>query len=189
VFLTGLSSEIAIVVTFLATLFLPIAAEVGIGVALSLLLQLNKEAMDLAVVELLPRDDGRFEEWSAPVRLTSRTITRLDVYGSLYAGSRTLQAKLPDPADGESPVVVLRLRGRTALGATAFVVVDQYAQRLGAVGGRLYLSGVDPELLRQMRQVDVRGPVRVFEETPIVGESTADAYREAEVWLSDREES
>ena len=34
--------------------------------ALSLLLQLNREAMDLAVVELVPRDDGRFEERPAP---------------------------------------------------------------------------------------------------------------------------
>ncbi len=47
-------------------MFLPVAAAVGIGVALSLLLQLNQEAMDLAMVELVPRDDGRFEERPAP---------------------------------------------------------------------------------------------------------------------------
>ena len=52
--------------TFLATLFLPVAAAVGIGVALSLLLQLNREAMDLAVVELVPLPDGRFAEEPAP---------------------------------------------------------------------------------------------------------------------------
>ena len=44
---TGASSVVAMVTTFLATLFLPIAAAVGIGVALSLLLQLNREALDL----------------------------------------------------------------------------------------------------------------------------------------------
>jgi hypothetical protein len=38
---TGLTSQIAILTTFAATLFLPVAAAVGIGVALSLLLQLN----------------------------------------------------------------------------------------------------------------------------------------------------
>ena len=51
---TGPSSTVAMVATFLATLFLPIAAAVGIGVALSLLLQLNREALDLRVVELAP---------------------------------------------------------------------------------------------------------------------------------------
>ena len=45
---TGASPTIAMVATFLATLFLPIAAAVGIGVALSLLLQLNREALDLS---------------------------------------------------------------------------------------------------------------------------------------------
>ena len=66
VFRTGRTSQIAIVTTFLATLFLSIPQAVGIGVALSLLLQLNKEALDLAVVELVPRLDGRFDERPAP---------------------------------------------------------------------------------------------------------------------------
>jgi SulP family sulfate permease len=50
----GPSSQIALVATFVATLLLPIAAAVGIGVVLSLLLQLNTELMDLKVVRLVP---------------------------------------------------------------------------------------------------------------------------------------
>jgi sulfate permease, SulP family len=191
VFRTGRTSQIAIVTTFLATLFLSIPQAVGIGVALSLLLQLNKEALDLAVVELVPRLDGRFDERPAPARLRSRDVTLIDVYGSLYyAGSRTLQVKLPDPAGAESPVVVLRLRGRTALGATAFVVLAAYADRLQEVGGRLFLSGVDPGLFRQLqraRRVDVDGRVHVFEATRVVGESSAEAYRQAQAWLDERD--
>ena len=45
---------------------MPVAAAVGVGVALSLLLQLNQEAMDLTVVELVPTDDQRFREQPAP---------------------------------------------------------------------------------------------------------------------------
>ena len=191
VFRTGRTSQIAIVTTFLATLFLPIPQAVGIGVALSLLLQLNKEALDLAVVELVPRLDGRFDERPAPARLRSRDVTLIDVYGSLYyAGSRTLQAKLPDPSGAESPVVVLRLRGRTALGATAFVVLADYADRLKAVDGRLFLSGVDSGLLAQLQRtqrVDVDGRVHVFEATSVVGESSAEAYRQAQAWLAGRD--
>ena len=128
---TGRGSQIAVITTFGATLFLPVAAAVGIGVALSLLLQLNQEAMDLAVVELVPRDDGLFEERKPPAVLASGQVTILDVYGSLmYAGSRTLQAHLPDPAGARSPVVVLRLRRRTSLGATFVKVVGDYADRL-----------------------------------------------------------
>jgi SulP family sulfate permease len=182
---TGRISQIAVITTFAATLFLPVAAAVGIGVALSLLLQLNAEAMDLAVVELIPRDDGRFEERPPPATLTSRQVTVLDVYGSLmYAGARTLAAHLPDPAGAQSPVVVLRLRRRTSLGATFVKVVADYASRLADADGRLYLTGLEPSLTERLRRTGhLEGPVRAFEATPVVGESTQAAYLDAEAWL------
>jgi len=185
---TGLTSRVAVITTFAATLFLPVAAAVGIGVALSLLLQLNTEAMDLTVVELVPRDDGQFEERPAPATLTSHHVTVLDVYGSLlYAGSRTLQAHLPDPAGTEAPAVVLRLRGRTSLGATFIKVASDYADRLADVGGRLYLSGLQPSLTERLHRTGtIDGPMRAFEATPIVGESTHEAYLDAESWLVKR---
>ena len=182
---TGRVSQVVVITTFAATLFLPVAAAVGIGVALSLLLQLNQEAMDLAVVELIPRDDGRFEERKPPAVLTSFHVTVLDVYGSLlYAGARTLQARLPAPGDARSPVVVLRLRRRTSLGSTFVKVVADYADQLVDSGGRLYLSGLDPSLTEQLRRTGhIDGPVRAFEATPVVGESTQAAYLDAEAWL------
>jgi sulfate permease, SulP family len=185
IFRTGRNSQVAVISTFAATLFLPVAAAVGIGVALSLLLQLNQEAMDLAVVELVPLDDGRFEERPPPAVLTSQHVTVLDVYGSLlYAGARTLQAHLPDPGTAHEPVVVLRLRRRTSLGATFIKVVSDYADHLASAGGRLYLSGLEPSLTeRLMRSGQVDGPIRTFEATSIIGESTRDAYLDAEAWL------
>jgi sulfate permease, SulP family len=182
---TSLTSRIAVITTFAATLFLPVAAAVGIGVALSLLLQLNTEAMDLTVVELVPRADGQFEERPAPKALTSQHVTILDVYGSLlYAGSRTLQAHLPDPAGTQAPVVVLRLRGRTSLGATFIKVASDYADRLAEAGGRLYLSGLQPSLTERLRRNgSIEGPEHAFEATPVIGESTRAAYRDAEAWL------
>jgi sulfate permease, SulP family len=182
---TGRISQIAVITTFAATLFLPVAAAVGIGVALSLLLQLNAEAMDLAVVELIPRDDGRFEERQPPAALASRHVTVLDVYGSLmYAGARTLEAHLPDPAGAQAPVVVLRLRRRTSLGATFLKVVADYASRLADADGRLYLTGLEPSLTERLRRTGhLDGPVRTFEATPVVGESTQAAYLDAEAWL------
>ncbi|TCC07809.1 SulP family inorganic anion transporter [Kribbella soli] len=183
---TGPTSQIAVVTTFCATLFLPVSAAVGIGVSLSLLLQLNQEAMDLKIVQLTPINGGRWTEQPAPASLPSHQATVLDVYGSLlYAGSRTLRVKLPDPAGTEAPTVVLRLRGRTAVGATFVKIVDDYAAALETVGGRLYLSGVDPtlaELLRRTDRPDGSDPIGVYEATELVGESTEQALREAEAW-------
>jgi sulfate permease, SulP family len=186
---TAMDSRIALTTTFLATLLLPIQAAVGIGVALSLLLQLRTGAMDLKIVEMVPQPDGTIRERPPPTALPSGRVTALDVYGSLlYAGARTLQVRLPDPTEATASAVVLRLRGRTSLGATFFVVIDDYASRMEMVGGRLYLSGVDPEMLERMtrsRRLDPSGPVQVFDATDVVGESTLAAYRAAETWLTE----
>ncbi|GID98232.1 SulP family inorganic anion transporter [Amorphoplanes digitatis] len=185
---TGRISQIALIATFIATLFLPVAAAVGIGLVLSLLMQLNQEAIDLRVVELVPHDDGSFVERPAAPRLESRRVVLLDVYGSLfYAGARTLQARLPDPGRAENPAVVLRLRGRTMLGATAFAVLSDYAERLATAGGRLYLSGIDPLALQQLRSnqtVEQVTGVRIFEADETVGESSLQAYHAANDWLA-----
>jgi SulP family sulfate permease len=184
---TALDSRIALITTFLATLFLPIQAAVGIGVALSLLLQLRTGAMDLSVVEMVPQPDGTIRERPPPDTLPGGRVTALDVYGSLlYAGARTLQVRLPDPTGSDTPAVVLRLRGRTSLGATFFVVLEDYATRLENAGGRLYLSGVDPLVLERMTRsgrLDESGPIQVFDATDVVGESTLAAHRAAQAWV------
>ena len=180
---TGRLSQIAMAATFTATLFLPVASAVGVGVALSLLLQLNQEAMDLSVVELVPTDDHQCRQQPAPPTLTSHQVTILDVYGSLfYAGARTLQARLPEVTEAEAPAVVLRLRGRTSLGATFFGVLAGYAERLSAAGGRLHVSGLDANMAALMARtvpVSVVPRDRAFAATPVLGESTWAALHDA----------
>jgi SulP family sulfate permease len=190
---TGAISKVAFGSTLLATLFLSVPEAVGVGVVVSLLLQLNQDALDLRLVELTTDGRGRLVERDPPERLESRSVTVLDVYGSLfYAGARTLQVRLPDPGGAESAVVVLRLRGRAMLGATSFSVLAAYADRLVAGGGRLYLSGVDHGLAEQIgrsRRFGLDGPIRVFEAEPVVGASTLAALEEAEAWLVSRPEA
>lgn len=185
---TGRASQIAFTVTLVATLFLPVAAAVGIGVTLSLLLQLNREALDLKLVRLEPRSGGHFAESAAPDRLPSNAVTLLDVYGSLYyAGAKTLAARLPETAGAKRPVVVLRLRGRTRLGASSLVVLEAYAARLAAVDGRLILSGVAPELVGQLHRTGrehLDADVTAFPATDVIGDSSDEAYRAAERWLA-----
>ncbi len=63
-------------------------------------------------------------------------------------------------------------------------MIADYASQLDASGGRLYLTGLEPSLAEQLRRTGhVEGPVRAFEATPIVGESTQAAYLDAEAWL------
>jgi len=185
---TGLTSQIAIASTFVATLALPVAAAVGLGVVLSLLLQLNQAALDLKVVELVPDDAGHLEERAAPARLTSYTATLVDVYGSLhYAGARTLEEHLPDPGGTESPALVLRMRGRTTLGATSLTVLASYARELDAVGGRLYLSGLDAGLIEQAHRtgaIPESAPVLLYGADAVLGASSLEAFHDAQTWAA-----
>ena len=184
---TGWPSLLAGATTFLATLFLPIQAAVGLGVVLSALLYVGTSSTDVSVVELVERDDGRLEEREPRDRLASHQATTLDVYGHLfYAGARTFERLLPTPRGAERPVVVLRLRGRRALGATLIDVLARYAAALHEAGGRLYLSGVGREAYDQIvrtGKLRLSGPVRAYEATSVLGESTREAGADARAWL------
>jgi SulP family sulfate permease len=184
---TGWPSRLAGVTTFLSTLLLPIQAAVGFGVVLSALLYINESSTDISVVELVKRADGLIEEHKAPTKLQSNKVTVLDVYGHLfYAGARTLQRLLPTPSGAENPAVILRLRGRTNLGATLVEVLANYAEKLEAAHGRLYLTGIGEGAYEQMvrtGKLHLTGPVRVYEATSVRGQSTREAYADAKTWL------
>jgi SulP family sulfate permease len=186
---TGWSSRLAVVTTFLSTLFLPIQAAVGIGVVLSALLYLNESSTDISLVELVKRPDGRIEEQKPPKQLPSSQVTVLHMYGHLfYAGARTLERLLPAPQGAQSPVVILRLRGHTSVGATLIEVLANYAGKLQAVNGRLYLSGISTGAYDQIvrtGKLRLTGPVRAYEAAPIVGQSTREAVADARTWLVD----
>ena len=82
--------------------------------------------------------------------------------------------------------MVLRLRGRTSLGATFLLVMADYARSLGEAGGRLYLSGVDPQLVESFHdsgRINADGPLRIIEATEMLGESTGQAFQDARMWL------
>lgn len=183
----GWSPRFVIVLTFVATLILPIQAAVGLGVLASAILYLYASSTDIAVVEIVPLDDGGFEERDPPELLTSDQVTLLDVYGSLYfAGARTFEQLLPSPADAHHAVVILRLRGRTKVGATFVDVMARYAERLALNGGRLYLSGVGDHVQEQLVRTGklvAEQRVGIFAATTRVGESSRLAHDDAEEWL------
>lgn len=193
---SGTAARLAGGATFLATLVLPIQAAVGMGVVLSAVLFLGQSYSSVRVVRLVERSDGRLEEAGPPTALEGGEVTVLDVYGDLfYAGARTLEERLPSPRGAQRAVVVLRLRGRTAAGATLVDVLTHFAEALDAAGGRLYLTGITGEAYRRLDEAEKLrriGAVRVYEATAVLGESTREAVTDAREWLAsavEREES
>jgi SulP family sulfate permease len=183
----GWPARLAAITTFLTTLVLPIQVAVGAGMALSALLHVYASSANVSVLALVERPDGRIEEREPPEHLPSDRVTVLDVYGHLfYAGARTLERLLPVPGDAKHPVVVLRLRGRTNIGATLVDVLSNYADKLQEAGGRLYLTGLSEGVHAQVvrtGKLRLTGPVRAYAATPVVGEATRRALADAQAWL------
>ncbi len=184
---TGGPTRGVLAVTFLATLVLPISAAVGLGVACALALYLYISASHVKVRSLEPREDGKIHVVDVPKKLPGRSITVFDVYGSLFfAAARRLQELLPDPEGSERPVVILRLRGNSQVGATSIDVLNEYAHALAGVGGRLYLSGMNDQVserLERARRLDLDDEVVLFPATGILGESTERAVAAANAFL------
>jgi SulP family sulfate permease len=184
---TGGAARWSILVTFAATLVLSVPVAVAVGVGLSIVLTMASAASDVKVYEVIPLGDGRFAQADPPARLPSGEVTVLEVVGSLFfAGARTLGEALPSPVGATHPAVVIRLRGRADVGSTLIEVIDDYADDLAEVGGRLYLSGVDERLAAQLRRagkLDLDRAVELVPASTVYGESTTNAVEDARAWL------
>ena len=64
------------------------------------------------------------------------------------------------------------------------------SDRLAAADGRLYLSGLKPDLTERLRRTgSIQGPLRAVEATSVIGESTRTAYLDAEAWLVNKHDA
>jgi SulP family sulfate permease len=189
---TGGTARWVLIVTFLAMVLLSIPAAVALGVFAAVVLYVYSSASDVRVRALVPGDDGEIHVVEAPEALPGRSVTVLEVYGSLFfAAARTMREMLPAPSDADHPVVVLRLRGNNQIGATLIDALNDYAHELANAGGRLYLSGMDKSVsdrLERAKRLDFDEEVLLFPATDILGESTRDAIGAANDWLREYRE-
>jgi SulP family sulfate permease len=77
------------------------------------------------------------------------------------------------------------------VGATLVEVLDDYADALAEVGGRLYLRGVDNEVSKQLRRagkLDLDRAVHLVPADHIFGASTQQAVAHASAWLGSTRE-
>jgi SulP family sulfate permease len=188
VWVTGWAPRLVMVVTFVATLLLPIQQAIVLGVILSILMHLYQSSMDVQVREILPTHGDSYQEGPVPVTLPSHMVTILHIYGSVfYASADILRAALPSPYTADHSVVILSLRGRNELGSTFINLLQRYASELGTRNSKLMLAGVDPIVFKQLTKTSVTNtipPTDIFPATPILGESLQQARAAAKEWLA-----
>jgi len=185
---TGLAARAVMLVTFLATLALPLQVAIGAGVALSFVMHIIRDAEGVRIKQVVLQANQFPIEQTVPGELPSNRVTILLPYGSLFfASARTFEDQLPSPDRAVRPVVILLLRGRRELGSTFVQVIDRYARLLQAQGGKLILSGVSERLFDQMVRVgmvSLIGRENIYPSTSYLGAAANQAARDAEAWLS-----
>ena len=187
---TGAGPRWTMIITFVATLFLPIQYAVLLGVMLSIMIYLYRSSTDIRLMELVPQADGSIIEQGAPLSLKKNGITILRTYGSLhFSGAAMLEEILPSAQESNQSVVILQLRGLDNIGSTFIRVIERYAQNLQANGGKLYLTGVHPRVVEQLELTETTETIpeeAIYLAEDKLGASTQDAYQSARAWLDDR---
>ncbi|WP_421996366.1 SulP family inorganic anion transporter [Reyranella sp.] len=184
---TGRIPTVVMIVTFCATLILPLHFAVLFGVALSVVLHVFRQANKVVVVQWVLQPGGFPLEQAAPPRLASRQLTLLHVYGSLFfAAAKNVEEMLPAIGDARRAVVAIVLRGKNEVGSTFVTVLERYAAALHAHDSKLMLIGVDPSVLAQLARTGVLkaiGEDNVYLATPQIGEALNRAIADATAWI------
>jgi SulP family sulfate permease len=183
---TGPVPSVIMVVTFAATLFVPIQVAVGLGVILHFVIYVFRSAERVRLERILPQEDGTFVEGQVPKELPSHEIVVLQPVGSLFfAGVAELEEHLPKVGKAQGTAVILRLRDRDEVGSTLIRAMQRYARSLQRAGNVLLLEGLNERVLEQIVKtdlVDLIGPENVFLEQPQHGASLRQALAAAEAW-------
>ena len=181
------SKRVIMIVTFLATLTLPVQQAILVGVFLSLIDYIYMSSAHVSLYELEPLASGLFREKPAPKELPDNRVTVLHVRGSMYfAAARTIQEALPAAKQSKRAVVIVRLRGVDQVGTTMISVMERYAAELHAGGGQIMLSGVDETVRDQLYRTETTESIPeegIHMATDVLGASTLDAIAMAKAWL------
>jgi SulP family sulfate permease len=185
---TNAVARTIMVLTFGATLVMPLQYAVLLGVVIAILLFVFQQSNTVKVVEWVPQEKGFPIERPAPKHLESGKVTFLFVYGNLfYAAATTLETNLPEVEGSSRAVVILLLRGSEDVGSTVNEVFRRYTEALHDHSGKLILAGVSPALRNQFKRtglINIIGPENIFPATVSLGESSNLAMDAATEWLA-----
>jgi len=188
---TGRVPRTVMLITFAATLTMPLPYAVLLGVATAVLLYTFQGGKLVRLVQFIPVKGGFPVERPVPATLTSRTVTALYPYGSLfYAAAKTLEENLPAVDSAREAVVILLVRGYDEFGSTMIGVLDRYARTLQGRGGKLMLAGVSTGVIAQLERtglLQLIGKGNVFVEQAEFGKAANEALEAAEAWLESLE--
>ncbi len=185
---TGLVPLTVMIVTFVATLFLPLQYAVATGVIFTTLLYVFRSADKVRIERIVPLEDGGFDEGETPEEVPSGEMLIIEPVGSLFfAGTAEFEEALPTVGDASGAVVIIRLRDRDDVGSTFIRMIQRYAGELQAAGNCLMLEGLSEHVLNQLEStkiIDLIGRENLFVARTRFGGSLKEAMAAAESWMA-----
>ena len=183
---TSRSDAAVCLVTLAATLTIPLAYAVFVGVVLNIGLYLRRVSR-LHVAEMVSHPDDPDSERMIERPLTAgsgeRPVVFLQLQGDLFFGQADeLGERLADLPKRGARVVVIRLKRTLSVDSTILATLDQFARTMRANDGHVILCGVLPEVEEKLRAygvVDRIGEDCFFEATPGVFASAQRALARA----------
>ena len=189
VWYTGPVPAIVMILTFTATLFLPLQLAVALGVILTFLLYVYKSAEKVRIEGMTYHPDGRFVEGEAPKQLPSGEVVILQPVGSLFfAGVAEFEEDLPEIGQAHHTVVIMRLRDRDEVGSTFIRALSRYAAKLQEQNNKIVLVGVNERVAEQLEKTKVLDRIGQENIYPVEPEYTAalkKAINDANKWISE----
>ncbi|MCZ6662011.1 MAG: SulP family inorganic anion transporter [Actinobacteria bacterium] len=191
---TGATQATVMTVTFVLTMLIPLQNAVLVGVGISVILFVIKQSNRISIKQWIIGDEGRLREVDPPDEVGENEAIVLQPYGSLFfASAPVFEDELPDVTEATSnSVVILRLRGKSDLGSTFMEVLYRYATSLMEVNSKLVLAYQSDRVHDQLQATgvaDLLGEENIYESDEWLGATVTRAYRDAEDWIRERQES
>jgi len=189
---TGKVTASVMIMTFVATLMVPLQFAVLLGMVLSIVLHVFRQSNKVVVTQWVLQPQGFPLEQPAPKQAPSNQLTLLHIYGSLFfAAAKSVEELLPDVSDARHAVVAIGLRGQGEIGSTFITVLKRYAEALQERESKLMLIGIDAterDQLAKTKVLPIIGEENVFLATPQLGEALNRAVEAAHAWLDQQPE-
>lgn len=186
------SDAVVLVVTFFATLLMPLHVAIFVGVGTAVMLFLRKAAKP-ELAEYAFAEDGVLRALGEGERRSQPAVSIVHVEGDLFFGAADVFRSQVEQIwkDPNLKVVVLRLRNARNMDATSILALGDLVDFARAQDRHILLSGVRPHLYKILSRsglVDRIGRENFFLNHPDnPNRATAKALKAATQWLGTRD--
>lgn len=159
-----MQSGIAMGITFLSSLILPLEYAIYLGILSTILIYLG-ESSRVNLSYLIVSEDGHYLELPIEkIKAQNSKIVIVNIEGDLYfAAVEDLKKQIDSILETDLKVLILRFRRTHLLGSTGIMALDQLLQSARKKGVKILFCGLRDEVLNPLKDAGI---------TEILGESS-----------------